>query len=111
MHVVINHGKAEELGKTMHCLVDYGKVVLNCLCCDSLENVLILLTKWSNYINQNDQTFYQTKRLIAVKPSKYVVINIQLIFCQDKKPIRVLDLRLAEEASKNNTCGKPNAFR
>ncbi|XP_020632290.1 dual adapter for phosphotyrosine and 3-phosphotyrosine and 3-phosphoinositide-like isoform X2 [Orbicella faveolata] len=28
----------------------------------------------------------------------------------DKKPIRVLDLRLAEEASKNNTCGKPNAF-
>lgn len=56
MHVVINHGKAEELGKTMHCLVDYGKVVLNCLCCDSLENVLILLTKWNNYINQNDQT-------------------------------------------------------
>ncbi|XP_078344483.1 dual adapter for phosphotyrosine and 3-phosphotyrosine and 3-phosphoinositide-like [Oculina patagonica] len=28
----------------------------------------------------------------------------------DKKPIKVLDLRLAEEASKNNTCGKPNAF-
>lgn len=29
MHVVnIKHRKAEELGKTMHCLVDYGKVVL-----------------------------------------------------------------------------------
>ncbi|XP_073231413.1 dual adapter for phosphotyrosine and 3-phosphotyrosine and 3-phosphoinositide-like [Porites lutea] len=28
----------------------------------------------------------------------------------DKKPLRVLDLRLAEEAFKNNTCGKPNAF-
>lgn len=28
----------------------------------------------------------------------------------DKKPIRVLDLQQAEEALRNNTCGKPNAF-
>ncbi|XP_058962690.1 dual adapter for phosphotyrosine and 3-phosphotyrosine and 3-phosphoinositide-like [Pocillopora verrucosa] len=28
----------------------------------------------------------------------------------DKKPLRVLDLRLAEEVFKNDTCGKPNAF-
>lgn len=28
----------------------------------------------------------------------------------DKKPLKVLDLHLAEEAVKNETCGKPNAF-
>ena len=33
------------------------------------------------------------------------------LFLQDTKPLRVLELRLAQDVFRNNTCGKPNAFR